>query len=190
MAHPIVLDLETQHKFQDVGYDVKKLKVSVVGVYDYATAQYKIYREEKLPHLFPVLEHASQIIGFNIRKFDLPVLAPYYLGNVEQFHMLDILEEIEKKLGHRLALDDVVRATLGVKKSGHGLLAIEYFRDGLWKELEDYCLSDVKITKELFEYGKQHGKLYYETHRGKREIPVRFQQLRQEPTAVSLSLPF
>src|SRR3989338_9207037 len=104
MAHPIVLDLETQHKFQDVGYDVKKLKVSVVGVYVYATEQFKISREEELSILFPVLEHASQIIGFNTRKFDLPVLAPSYLGNVEQFHMLDILEEIEKKLGHRLAL--------------------------------------------------------------------------------------
>src|SRR3989338_6947706 len=104
MTYPIVLDLETQHKFQDVGYDVKKLKVSVVGVLDYGTQQYKTYRENELSHLFPVLEHASQIIGFNIRKFDLPVLAPYYLGNVEQFHMLDILEEIEKKLGHRLAL--------------------------------------------------------------------------------------
>lgn len=190
MSYPIVLDLETQNKFQDVGYDVKKLKVSVVGVFDYATQQYKIYREDELSKLFPVLEHASEIIGFNIRKFDLPVLAPYYLGNVEQFHMLDILEEIEKALGHRLALDDVVRSTLGLKKTGHGLLAIDYFRDGKWKELEEYCLSDVKITKEIYEYGKQHGKLYYETHRGKREIPVRFQQLKQEPTAVSLSLPF
>ena len=190
MAHPIVLDLETQHKFQDVGYDVKKLKISVVGIYDYATQQYQTFTENQLAQLFPILEHASMIIGFNIRKFDLPVLAPYYLGNVEQFQMLDILEEIEKALGHRLALDDVVRSTLGLKKSGHGLLAIDYFREGKWQQLKDYCLSDVKITMELYEYGLKNGKLYYETHRGKREIPVRFKQVKHEPTAVSLSLPF
>lgn len=190
MAAPIVLDLETQHKFQDVGYDVKKLKVSVVGVYDYATDKYTTYVEEELPQLFQVMEHCSVIIGFNIRKFDLPVLAPYYVGDISQFRMLDIIEDVEKALGHRLALDDIVRATLGLKKTGHGLLAIDYFREGKWQELKEYCLSDVKITKEIYEYGKKNGKLSYETHLGKREFKVNFGDFHKAPTAVPLSLPF
>lgn len=190
MAYPVVLDLETQHKFQDVDYDVKKLKVSVVGIYDYATGTYKSYKEDQLKDLFSLLEHASCIIGFNIVRFDLPVLSPYYVGDMTQFRTLDILEHVEKVLGHRLALDDLARATLNIKKSGHGLLAIDYFKEGKWDQLIEYCLSDVKVTKELYEYGKTNGKLAYMTHQGKREFRVSFSLGIKETTAVSLSLPF
>lgn len=190
MSHPIVLDLETQYNFREVGYDPKKLKVSVVGIYDYATDDFQAYFEGELSGLFTKLEHASLIIGFNINKFDLPVLSPYYFGNVSQFTTLDLLEEVEKVLGFRVALDDLARATLGVKKNGHGFLAIEYFKKGEWKKLKNYCLEDVRITKELFEFGKKQGKLYFQDVRGKREIPVLFKGKISRQTPVSLSLPF
>ncbi|MBI5451982.1 hypothetical protein HY945_00810, partial [Candidatus Gottesmanbacteria bacterium] len=65
MSYPVVLDLETQHSFQEVGFDHRKLKVSVVGVYDYGKDEYKIYRENELGKLFTMLEHTPLIIGFN-----------------------------------------------------------------------------------------------------------------------------
>lgn len=190
MGNPIVLDLETQHSFQEVGFDHRKLKVSVVGVYDYGKDEYKIYRENELGKLFTVLEHTPLIIGFNINKFDLPVLSPYYVGNILQFQTLDLLEEVEKSLGFRVALDDLARATLGTKKSGHGFLAIDYFRNGEWEKLEKYCLDDVRVTKELYEYGKKEGKFYFQTHNGKREITVALSKNSASKSTVSLSLPF
>lgn len=190
MTYPIVLDIETQYKFQEVNYDHKKLKVSVVGIYDYERDTYEAFFEKDLKDLFPRLEHASSIIGFNIRKFDIPVLSPYYLGNISQFPLLDIMDFVEKALGYRVALDDLVRATLGTKKEGHGLLAIDYFREGKLQELKDYCLSDVRITRELYEYGKKHKKLYFQSYRGKQEIPVEFETLPNPKNSVSLSLPF
>lgn len=190
MAHPIVLDLETQFKFQEVGYDHKKLRVSVCGIYNYADDTYRAYKEDELPEVFKLLEHASLVIGFNIRKFDLPVLAPYYVGDILQFEMLDILEEVEKSLGHRIALDDLARTTLNTKKSGHGLMAIDFFREGKWQELIDYCLQDVKVTKEIYEYGKKNRRLYYLDHKGRREIPVSFIEHKPASSAVTLSLPF
>ena len=48
MAHPIVIDIETQYLFQEVGYDHRKLKVSVVGTYDYAKDLYRAYTENEL----------------------------------------------------------------------------------------------------------------------------------------------
>lgn len=190
MSHPIVFDIETQFTFQEVKYDHKKLKVSVVGIYDYANDEYRIYRENELGELFPRFERASYLIGYNINKFDLPVLSPYYLGNLGQFATLDMLDEVERSLGHRVALDDLARATLGTKKSGHGLLAIEYFRKGEWEKLKSYCLDDVKITRELFEYGKKHGKLSLLAASGLKDIPVKFEREIVGSTSVSLSLPF
>ena len=48
MSKPIVFDLETQFLFQEVGHDPKKLKVSVVGIYDYADSQYSVNLEKEL----------------------------------------------------------------------------------------------------------------------------------------------
>jgi hypothetical protein len=190
MAHPIVLDIETQNTLQEVGYDYKKLKVSVVGTYDYNSGEYKAYFENELRDLFSKIEHASKTIGFNINKFDFPVLAPYYVGNISQFETLDLLDEVEKSLGHRVALDDLARATLDTHKSGHGLLAIEYFRNGEMDKLKNYCLDDVRITRELYEYGLKNEKLFFLTASGKREIKVSFEDILGKKNTVTLSLPF
>ncbi len=190
LYNPVILDIETQNSFREVGGDVRKLKVSLVGIYEYATNEYKAFRDSELTELFPKLEKASMLVGFNINKFDLPVLSPYYVGKIDQFHTLDMLEEVEKVLGFRVALDNLAQTTLGLKKSGHGFMAIDYFRNGEWEKLIKYCLEDVRITKELYEYGLKNGKLYFNDFRGKKEIAVNFEKGDKEDSAVSLSLPF
>lgn len=191
MAQPVVLDVETQKTFREVGgFEPKKLKISVAGAYDYTTDTYKAYEEHELPQLFQLLEKASTIIGFNIVDFDLPALSPYYVGDLRRFPTLDLLVDIETSLGHRLALDDLVKETLAVAKTGHGLLAIEYFRSGQMQKLKDYCLSDVRLTKELYEYGKKHGKVFYKAVSGRREIVVPWTNAAASKSTVNLTLPW
>jgi len=192
LSFPIVLDLETQRSFQEVSGDVRKLGVSLVGVYDYRTDKYTVYREAGFSELFTVLERASFLIGFNIDKFDLPVLSPYYIGKISQFKTLDILTKVEESLGFRVALDVLAQATLGVRKGGHGLMAINYFRNNEWAKLEKYCLEDVRITKEIYEYAGKNSKLFYDTFQGKKEIAVNLSDggKKKQAEAVSLSLPF
>lgn len=189
-THPLVIDVETQHSLQDVGYDPKKLKISVAGAYDYTLDKYTAYFENELAELFRLMEHSSLLVGFNINKFDLAVLAPYYVGNIFQFRTLDILDEVQKYLGYRIPLDELARSTLNVKKSGHGLLAIEYFRNKELEKLKSYCLMDVKITKNIYEYGKKHKRLYFSTSKGEEEIPVVFEREDSAKISVPLSLQF
>jgi DEAD/DEAH box helicase domain-containing protein len=87
---------------------------------------------------------------------------------------LDILEEIDKALGHRIKLDDVAQATLGSGKSGDGLKAVQYWRTGRMEELKKYCLDDVKITKQIYEYALKNGKLLYRDFFTIKEIPLQF----------------
>jgi|SRR3989344_1969492 len=192
MAWPVVIDVETQNTFRDVGgYDPGKLKISVAGLYDYASDQYFAFEEHELSKLFPYLENASTIIGYNIVDFDLPAINPYYVGKLTTFPTTDLLKYIEKSLGFRIALDDVVKETLDAAKTGHGLLAIDYFRSGELQKLKDYCLSDVRLTKELYEYGKKHGKVFYKGPAGRQEIQIAWSEI---PSAVSsgvnLTLPW
>ena len=95
MLKKIVLDLETQKSFQDVGGRGKNhlLKISVACIYDYSTDKYSSYEEHELSKLAPILQTADQIIGYNIKDFDFEVIQPYLNYNIFEVPYLDLLEE-------------------------------------------------------------------------------------------------
>jgi len=188
---PVVFDLETKYTFRDFD-DHKKLGVTVVSAYDYGQNQSKVFLEKEINSLFPLLENASYLIGFNIKSFDLPVLSAYYPGNINHFSVFDILDDIKEKIGFRLSLNDVINATLGKKKSGHGLQAIELYNEGKIKELSQYCLDDTMLTKELLEYGAKTGEIYYLTPTGKATIKVNWKKYLEDNNNkdTHLTLPF
>ncbi len=192
MSKEIVLDIETQNTFQDVGgYDTSRLKISVIGCYFYETDTYEAFEEHELAALWPRLEHADRIIGYNTVGFDLPVMNNYYSGNFLKFPGLDILAEIQKALGFRLKLDDVAAATVGIRKSGHGLQAVEWWKQGEIEKIKEYCLQDVRVTKGVYEYGLKYGALAYEDRLGGRKaIPVDFKPKVQEKVAINLTMGF
>ena len=192
MADKLVIDLETQKDFNEVeGRKLELLGVSVAGVYSYDENRYDAYLEADLKEkLGPRLQEAELIIGFNIRRFDMPVLQPYVPYSVTALPMLDIMEEVVKHLGHRLSLESLAQATLGRGKSGHGLEALKWFKEGRFDLITKYCLDDVKLTKELYDYGKQHGRLFATNRFGseKLQIPVFWPERKREAGAIAKML--
>lgn len=176
MDDKIVLDLETKKSFEDVGgyQNTHLLEVSVCGVYSYNRDQFRAFKEDEFKEMGEWLKQASLIIGFNSKSFDFTALQPYYKFNLSKLPHLDILEEVNRALGHRLKLDSIAQSTLGEGKSGSGLDAIWYFRNNDWDKLIKYCLDDVRITRDIYEYGKKHGNLWYDTMGKKEKIPVRW----------------
>lgn len=174
MLRKIVLDLETQKSFEEVGGRGKNhlLKVSVCGIYDYSSNQYLIYEEQELPRLASLLQTADQIIGFNIKNFDFAVLQPYMNFDVSQLPYYDILEEIERVIGHRIKLESVAQGTIGSGKSGNGLEALLYYKNGRMDLLKKYCLDDVRVTKEVYDYALKNQKLLYRDYFNVREMPI------------------
>jgi len=174
MLNKIVLDLETQKSFEEVGGRGKNhlLKVSVCGIYEYSRDKYSIYEESELPKLGSILQAADQIIGFNNISFDSEVLQPYLNFNIFEVPHLDILEEVVKGLGRRLSLEMIAQGTLGAGKSGSGLDALVFYRNGRIEELKKYCLDDVKITRHVYEYALRNGKLLYKDLLNTKEIPL------------------
>lgn len=158
----VVFDVETKKAFDEVGgYHPEKLGVSVAGVFfrdeEKGEERYHGYREEEFPEMFKVFEKAERIVGFNSINFDMQALKPYYVGDLLALPNFDLMVEIEKQVGYRIGLDAVAKETLGVQKSGHGLDAIRYYHENDWESLTKYCLQDVKLTKELYDYGNKHG---------------------------------
>lgn len=169
MTNEVVLDIETQNTFDEVGgYFTDKLKVSLVGVYFYETDTYESFLEPELPQLFSRLERSGRIIGYNSIGFDMPVLNNYYAGDLLKLPQLDLLVEIQKTLGYRIKLDSVAQSTIGTQKSAHGLQAVQWWKEGNIEAIREYCLQDVKVTKEVYEYGVKNGCVLFDDRMGER----------------------
>lgn len=158
----ITFDIETRNIFQDVNSnDPVDLDISVVCIHDSKTDEYSSYLQEDFPKLWPILEQADMFITFNGDHFDIPLLNKYYSGDLTKIKSLDLLSEVKNSLGRRIKLDTIAEATLGAKKSGHGLEAVEWWKTGEIDKIIKYCIADVKLTKELYDYAMANGKLKY-----------------------------
>ena len=158
----ITFDIETKNTFQDVGSnEATDLDISLLCTHDSETDQYDTFMHDELDRLWPLLEKADMLIGYNSDHFDIPLLNKYYHGDLTQIKSLDILKEIKNATGRRFKLDSIAEATLGENKSGDGLDAIKWWNSGEIDKIKKYCLDDVRITKEVYDYALKHGKLKY-----------------------------
>ena len=162
----IFLDVETKKTFEEVGgFFPEKLGISFVGISIRdgmsGKGEMRGFFENDLPELFPILETADVVVGFNIDGFDMPTMVNYYSGDIAQIPTLDVMGRIKDSVGHRIGLDAVAKETLGIGKSGDGLDAIKYYRNGQFDKLRDYCLQDVVVTRDVYDYGLAKGKVKF-----------------------------
>jgi DEAD/DEAH box helicase domain-containing protein len=168
----VYFDLETQRTANDVGGWDKKgaMGISLGVTYSTASNCYEIFSEKRVPDLVDLLTRADLVVGYNNRRFDYEVLMGYTILDLpHQLPTLDLLEVVEKAAGHRLSLDTVAQATLGIGKTGDGLDAIRWWREGKIMEIAEYCCFDVKVTKLVHEYAMEHGELHYSDRFGRKQ---------------------
>lgn len=173
----VYFDLETQRSFGDVGgFSHKdKMGVSVAVTYSTARGSYEIYAEADMDRLAEELVRADLVVGWNHLQFDYPVLQPYVFPTLaEQTINLDMMLDLEGRLGFRLKLDSVASATLGTGKTADGLDALrwwqEHKRSGDFaplRKIAEYCAYDVKVTRCVHEYALEHGLLRYDDRSGR-----------------------
>jgi DEAD/DEAH box helicase domain-containing protein len=175
MAAPqniVYFDLETQRTANDVGGWDKKADMGIsLGVtYSTGTGAYEIFPEKRTNELIDLLTRADLVVGYNSRRFDYEVLMGYTILDLpHHLPTLDLLEVVEQAAGHRLSLDSVAQATLGIGKTGDGLDAIRWWREGKMIEIAEYCCFDVKVTRMVHEYAATHGELHYIDRFGRRQ---------------------
>jgi hypothetical protein len=175
MKNIVYFDLETQKSADEVGgwNRIRDMRMSVGVTFSTKRGTYQIYGENQVDDLIKELQRADLVVGFNHVRFDYEVLHGYTVLDLSQVPSLDMLLELQKQLSHRLSLDSLATATLGVEKTSEGLQAIRWFREGRLVQIAEYCCYDVKITRLLYEYGLQHRQLFYRNRFGaKLCVPV------------------
>ncbi|MGC6427598.1 MAG: ribonuclease H-like domain-containing protein [Akkermansiaceae bacterium] len=176
MAGTVYFDLETQRSFGDVGGAANKDKMGMsVGVtYSTETGKYHIFGEDQVEELIDQLVKADLVVGYNHVQFDYPVLMGYTIYDlVAQTVNCDMMLKLEETLGFRLKLDAVAKASLGAAKTADGLDALKWWQQ--FKKTGDpehlmniaeYCCYDVKVTKEVYEFGRSKGFVKYDDRGG------------------------
>jgi DEAD/DEAH box helicase domain-containing protein len=161
--HFAVFDLETQRSAAEVGgwHRAHLMKVSCAVLYDSREDRFIEFMEDQIGQLIDRLQSFDLIVGFNINRFDYRVLKGYSEFDFLQLKNLDILETVEKYLGFRLSLAHLASATLGESKSADGLQALRWWQQGRLREIVAYCRQDVKITRDLYCFGRDHRHLLF-----------------------------
>jgi DEAD/DEAH box helicase domain-containing protein len=168
-----VFDLETQRSAAEVGgwNRADRMGVSCGVLYDSNKDTFRAYVEDQIARLIEDLQKVDLIVGFNIKRFDYLVLKGYSDFDFTRLNTLDILEDIHSRLGFRLSLAHLTQETLGTTKQADGLQALKWWQEGRIHDIVDYCKMDVKLTRDLFLFGRQNGYLIF-SNRGQKRMRV------------------
>jgi DEAD/DEAH box helicase domain-containing protein len=171
----VVVDVEIQKTIEETpgGWDATdKLGVACACLYEFKGDRMRIYGPEDVPALKERLLKAERISGYNIYRFDFPVI----WGLPQRGRVLelkdktnDLLMRIWKALGleedainltalHKgWSLDIVTKGTFGVGKIGYGGDAPKWYQAGQWARVTNYCADDVALERDLAVFVDKYG---------------------------------
>jgi DNA polymerase I-like protein with 3'-5' exonuclease and polymerase domains len=107
--------------------------------------------------LAPLVEQYDQIIGHNIIGFDAPVLRKVWSIGIKKSKAVDTLI-LSRLLNPQLDGGHSLKAW-GSRLSNNKIeFNFEDFDNGLTQEMQDYCIQDVKLTRDLYtHFMEQYG---------------------------------
>ncbi len=86
----VVFDIETIGLIGTT-FDPLQMELTMACIWDSETNEYSSYLKEELPKLWPILERADMLIGYNSDHFDIPILNKYYAGDLTKIKSIDLL---------------------------------------------------------------------------------------------------
>lgn len=156
--------------------DHRNMGISVIGVYEYMENKYRVFCKDNWDMLKEMFKRQKPLVGFNNIAFDNKVLrengftidddACYDI--LQEIWIGDNLEPVFKYPSHTgYGLDAVCKENFNETKSGNGALAPVQWQKGEIGRVIDYCLNDVKLTKNLVEYIIRYGEIKSPKEQGK-----------------------
>lgn len=175
----IVVDLEIKRCIGENGMtwnDTDKVGISCACVWEYKNQRMRIYGPNSERELKERVLCADRVSGFNIWKFDLPVIwglpsrelppLPFHKPCVNDIFLrcmtavgasMNPTDDEIKKFHQGWSLNEICSATLGIGKIGHGAEAPKWFQAGEWWRVANYCADDVALERDLIDFVDRHG---------------------------------
>ncbi len=174
----VVVDVETQYLSNEIGgwKNLDKMLVGCAVTYSFLTDDYEVYSYAGINDLRERLLAADEVVGFNLWRFDAPVI---FEMKLDDWFKSDIFKKLEHKQNdllrriwiskgldpstfggaHKgLSLATISEATLGCSKdTSLGAEAPNLLREGHIDLLHSYCIRDVKLTRDLYTFIDKYG---------------------------------
>jgi len=142
-------------------HDHKNMGVSVTGVYDYHEDRYRVFCYDNRAEFAKLIAERDLCVGFNSIPFNNALLLACGWPAPLEEKSYDLLRETWAAAGLGAAfdfkthggygLDAMCACNFGTTKSGNGALAPVLWQQGRRGEVIDYCLNDIRLTKQLFD---------------------------------------
>lgn len=146
----------------------RELRMSIGVVMDEGNSIW-VFDETQVVDLIRLLMDARTVVGFNVRYFDYGVLSRYPLGwSVKKIDTIDIFSEIRNNTGVWPSLSLVAEETIKQQKAD-GIDPVKLYRSGKLDRVIEYCKKDVDLTKRIYSYGCDTGKIYFKDKSGARQ---------------------
>ena len=117
------------------------------------------------------LDTASQsgdgLVTFNGAKFDLQLLhglveadeTKALVAKLTRAHV-DMMLSCALRLGYYTSMDSLAKGSLATAKTGTGLQAVKWWKEGKIAELLEYCAADCKVLEALYTSASEKKMLY------------------------------
>ena len=152
----LAFDIETE------GLNCTTNKIIVASVYDPDRGIQRTFNfmadpskfESERDAFLQVMEDAPSLCSFNGVRFDIPFIAAQFGVPPDQhgrwvLKTLDYFEICKLCFGSSCSLNNLLLANSLETKSSHGLQAMEWARQGNWRDVEDYCMRDAVLTHQV-----------------------------------------
>ena len=118
------------------------------------------YTESNVQELVDDIFSSDAVVGFNIIILIIKYCKVTRTENFSTVNSIDMMKLVQKPLGFRPKLDNLTSSTLGATKTANGLQSLIWFKERKINKIMEYCYNDVKLTKELYEHGRDKGYIF------------------------------
>jgi hypothetical protein len=156
--------------------DFENMGIACVCTYSFCFDEYKVFFKDGLGSFCQyLLENGLSVSGYNISNFDLPLLMKHEdLCSLPKYGFSQVYDlfrqiclaagqdpnNINKDTLSGYDLDTVSRFNIGTGETfGEPLPQLYWHKDKYWETI-NYCLNNVKITKELIDLVVSRGFLF------------------------------
>lgn len=166
----VVFDIETQNLAEEVnGWEnLKEMDFAIAVLWDIENDRWLTFYKEQIDELIEILLKAERVIGFNIKRFDIPLLQEFTKKDLSRIKAIDLLELIFKKLNFRISLQSLAIANFSETKIADGIQCVKWWKEGRIDLVEQYCKKDVEITGRLYQKILKEGFLLFNDKEGRK----------------------
>lgn len=153
-AAMLAFDIETTDIRWETG------TITVASVYDPDRGISKNFnfcigdREAAKQAFMQELDDAPSLCSFNGFRFDIPFIVNKFRVPAERYQnwfqkTFDYFEVAKVTFGSSCGLNKLLMANGEEVKTGSGLQAVQWAKEGEWRKLEEYCMVDTQLTWKI-----------------------------------------